>query len=181
MAAAPASCIELVLDDLDQGSHHFSFSIAADALELAHDFFTFPGTVDAEVNIRRSMDNFSLEGRAECQIEGDCYRCLEKMEEPLKATFHLLLLRRQASPEELESAEEDGFIEIVDPGTRQIDLAPYLREAVVLELPMRIPSQESDDLCPHCGKEAARTGAEEDAKSDSRWDALKNIEFSPKH
>ena len=93
----------------------------------------------------------------------------------------LLLQRRLASPEELESAEKDGFIEIVDPGMRQLDLAPYLREAVLLELPLRIPSEMSGGVCPHCGQESATTGDEQDAKSDSRWDALKNIEFSPEN
>jgi uncharacterized protein len=181
VVAATDACIELILDDLDEGNNRFTFAIAADALELEHDFFSFFGTVDTEVEIRRSMDNFFLEGRVDCQLEGDCYRCLEKMQEPFKATFHLLLQRRRASTDELESAEEDGFIEIVDPGTRQIDLAQYIREAIVLELPMRIPSEVNDGVCPHCGKESAKTGGKKDAKSDSRWDVLKNLEFSPKH
>ena len=69
----------------------------------------------------------------------ECYRCLEEIQELQQTTFELLLQRRQASEEEIASAEEDGFIEIVDPGTRRVDLADYVREAIVLEMPMQFP------------------------------------------
>ena len=95
-----------------------------------------------------------------------------------QAMFELLLQRRQASEEELASAEEDGFIEIVDPGTRRIDLADYVREAIVLEMPLRIPSQASAGECTHCGQGEALVERDAQEQNDPRWDALKKIEFS---
>jgi uncharacterized metal-binding protein YceD (DUF177 family) len=111
-------------------------------------------------------------------LTGECYRCLEKMQELQQATFELLLQRRQASEEELASAEEDGFIEIVDPGTRRVDLADYVREAIVLEMPLRIPSQASAGECPHCGQGEGLVERDAQEQTDPRWDALKKIEFS---
>ena len=111
-------------------------------------------------------------------LTGQCYRCLEEMQELQQTTFELLLQRRQASEEELASAEEDGFIEIVDPGTRRVDLAEYVREAIVLEMPMRIPSQASTGECPHCGKGERLVENDVQEQTDPRWDALKKIVFS---
>ncbi len=172
------SAVELVLDELDEGSNEFTFALEPTALELEHEFFSFAGSIDAKVAVRRSINNFSLNGSVRWHVEGECYRCLELMQETQQASFELLLHRRQASSEELESAEEDGYIEIVDPGTRRVDLADYVREAIVLEMPMRIPSEASDGQCPHCGRGEALDGRDSQEKIDPRWDALKNIEFS---
>lgn len=178
--AAALPCAELVLDDLKEGSNEFDFKIDSSALEIEHEFFTLLGFVDAAVAVRRSLDNFALDGRVECRVAGECYRCLERMEEPLRTSFNLLLQRRAASAEELEAADDDGSIEIIDPGMRRIDLAAYVSEAIVLELPMRIPSANSEGRCPHCGTGDQSAGSEEQKTSDPRWDALKNIEFSRK-
>ncbi len=179
MAAVPP-CAELVLDDLKEGGNEFSFAVDPNALGLDHDFFTFPGIVNVVVAVRRSIDSFSLEGRVECRVAGECYRCLERMEERLQTTFNLLLQRREASAEELAAAADDGFLEIVDPGMRRIDLAEYISEAIVLDVPMRIPSDLNKGGCPHCSTAAAIVDNEKQKTSDPRWDALKSIEFSRK-
>ena len=67
----------------------------------------------------------------------------------------------------------------VDPGTRQVDLRDYIREAVVLYLPMRIPTA-SEGRCPQCGDDLAGdfdSGKEEG--TDPRWAVLGQIEFTP--
>lgn len=173
-----ASCVDLVLDELEEGDNEFVFGLDPKALELEHEFFSFPGLVNAEVVVRRSVNSFPLRGHVKWMLAGECYRCLETMEEQQQTKFELLLQRRQASEEELASAEEDGFIEIVDPGTRRVDLADYVREAIVLEMPMRIPSDASTGECPHCGKGEELVEGEAQEHTDPRWDALKNIEFS---
>lgn len=174
---AASSKALLALDDLEEGHNVFAVELSAEELELQDEFFTFPSMVKATVEVRRSMDNFNLEGVVTCQISGDCYRCLEQMEEGIEARFRLAVQRRQASPEELASAEDDGFIEIVDPGTRKIDLRDYIREALILDLPMRIPTP--DGHCPQCGDDleaALDKGKEKEA--DPRWAALGKIEFT---
>ena len=169
----------LELDDLLEGRNAFSFEMSAEELELEDEFFSFPSLVKAEIEVWRSMDSFKLEGVVSWRIAGDCYRCLKEVEEGVEARFRLLIQRRQASPEELESAEEDGFIEIVDPGTRQVDLRDHIREAVVLDLPMRIPTA-SEGRCPQCDDDLAGdfdSGKEEG--TDPRWAVLGQIEFTP--
>ena len=167
----------LTLDDLEEGQNVFSLELRSEDLELKDEFFTFHSLVKAEFEVRRSLDNFNLEGVVSCKIAGDCYRCLKAAEQAVKARFSLSVQRRQASPEELASAEDDGFIEIVDPGTRKIDLRDYIREALILDLPMRIPTP--DGHCPQCGDDleaALDKGKEKEA--DPRWAALGKIEFT---
>jgi uncharacterized metal-binding protein YceD (DUF177 family) len=173
-----APSVDLALDELEEGDNELVFTLDPKALVLEHEFFSFSSPVEAEVAVRRSINSFSLRGDVKWMLTGECYRCLEKMQELQQATFELLLQRRQASEEELASAEEDGFIEIVDPGTRRVDLADYVREAIVLEMPLRIPSQASAGECPHCGQGEGLVERDAQEQTDPRWDALKKIEFS---
>ncbi len=169
----------LVLDDLAEGPNALSFELRAEELELKDEFFAFPSSVEARIEVRRALSNFKIDGVVTCCIAGECYRCLEEVQEAVTARFRLLLQRRQATPEELASAEKDGFIEIVDPGTREFDLRPYIREALILDLPMRIPTLDADDRCPYCGvEEAAEPTAEQEREADPRWAALAQIDFS---
>ena len=169
----------LVLDDLAEGPNALAFALRAEELDLKSEFFAFPSLVQVRVEVRRALDNFRLDGVVTCRIAGECYRCLEAVQEEVTARFRLLLQRRRATPQELASAEEDGYIEIVDPGTREVDLRAYLREAVLLDLPMRIPTPEADGRCPHCGVgRADEPTADEERGADPRWAALAQIEFS---
>ena len=178
MAEASAKAL-LALDDLAEGHNDVTVELSAEELELEDEFFVFRSMVTAAVAVRRSMDNFNLDGVVRCQISGDCYRCLKPAQQDVEARFRLLVQRRQASPEELESAEEDGYIEIVDPGTRQLDLREYIREAVILDLPVRIPTPDTEGRCPQCGEDLAGEVASGEEKAvDPRWAALGKIEFS---
>ena len=169
----------LVLDDLVEGPNALAFELRAEELELKDEFFAFPSSVETRVEVRRALDNFRIDGVVTCQIAGECYRCLEEVQEGVAARFRLLLQRRLATPEELASAEADGFIEIVDPGTREFDLSAYIREAVILDLPMRVPTPAADGRCPHCGvDEADEPTAEQEREVDPRWAALAQIDFS---
>ena len=178
MAANSAKAL-LSLDDLKEGRDVVNVALSAEELGLKDEFFAFHSIITAAVEVRRSMDNFNLDGVVCFQISGDCYRCLNPIKQGVEARFRLLVQRRQASPEELESAEEDGYIEIVDPGTRQLDLRDYIREAMILDLPMRIPTPDTEGRCPQCCEDFASEVASGDGKAmDPRWAALGKIEFS---
>lgn len=169
----------LVLDDLAEGPNALAFELRAEQLELKDEFFAFPAPIEARVEVRRTLDNFRLDGVVTCRIAGECYRCLNQVQEEIAARFRLLLQRRRATPEELASAEADGYIEIVDPGTREVDLCAYLREAVILDLPMRIPTPDDDGRCPSCGVDGAdEPTAVAASGADPRWAVLAQIDFS---
>ena len=174
----PLSCGEILLDDLSEGCSSFEFEIDPEKLDFEHEFYALDSVVRADVTIRRSLENFEIKGNVAVDICGDCYRCLENLKESVDAPLLFLLQRRKASYEELVSAQDDAGIEIVDLGTRKINLTVYMRETVILELPLRIPSEKTGGVCPHCGDGSSLRGNNVRDQSDPRWEKLKNIRFA---
>ena len=84
MAHASAKAL-LALDDLEEGHNDVTVELSAEELELEDEFFVFRSMVTAAVAVRRSMDNFNLDGVVRCQISGDCYRCLKPADQVVEA------------------------------------------------------------------------------------------------
>ena len=82
---------DLVLDELEEGDNRFVFALDSAALELEHEFFVFSSAVDTEVVVRRSINSFSLRGAVKWMLTGECYRCLEEIQELQQTKFELLL------------------------------------------------------------------------------------------
>jgi len=98
----------------------------------------------------------------------------------LEVEFKLLLQRRHVSEDEREAVAEDEEIEIVDPGARNLDLKDRIRDAVILELPVRIYcSADCNGLCPQCGNDLNQSACScAEKEIDPRWEGLKNVQFS---
>lgn len=135
-----------------------------------------------------------VQSRFTVPLEGQCKRCLKKvrLDEPIELT--LTYVPREARPEparrpghdrsepepaasfEPETVDEEPY------SGKTIDLAPALREQILLAVP---PSPVCDEsckgLCPTCGKDlnAGDCGCEKTA-IDPRWAALKSIQLQKK-
>jgi len=135
-----------------------------------------------------------LQARFSVPLEGQCKRCLKKvrLDEPIELTL-TYVPRESPHPEpgrrgepEAEKAKAASFeLETVDEepySGKTIDLAPALREQILLAVP---PSPVCDEackgLCPTCGKDlnAGDCGCEK-ATIDPRWAALKSIQLEKK-
>jgi uncharacterized protein len=136
-----------------------------------------------------------LQSRFTVPLEGQCKRCLKKvrLDEPIDLT--LTYVPREAAPPEppRRPGHDRGEAETAatfDPETvdeepysgKTIDLAPALREQILLAVP---PSPLCDEackgLCPTCGKDlnAGDCGCEK-TTLDPRWAALKSIQLEKK-
>ena len=102
------------------------------------------------------------------------------MEEPLVVAIELLLQRKEASTEELEAVAEEDIVRIVDPGTREFDLRESLRDALSMELPVRVYCDaDCKGLCATCGQNLNEAPCECAAEtSDPRWEALAKLKNS---
>ena len=174
------SPLVLNLDELEEGITHLDFQIEAAEIELSDAFFGFPGPLRVELDVHRTFDNFTLNGRIRCCIKGECCRCLNEVEQPLEVDLKLLFQRKQATDEELEAMAEEVEVEIISPGTQEVDLADRVHDAIVIELPVRVYCKEDcKGLCPSCGHDLNEgTCSCGDKEADPRWAALKGIEFS---
>ena len=170
----------LVFDEIEDGGSRRVFALEPAALELEDRYFAFAGEVEVELQVHRALEHFQVDARIGCTIRGECCRCLVETEKRVEAEMRLLLQRKEAGEDELEAGEEEDDIEIVHPGSKEFDLKDYLREAVVLELPMRIYANdgcEGEDALSCLDGNPVPQGQRE-AGGDPRWDALAGLKFS---
>ncbi len=117
------------------------------------------------------MEGVLVTGTAEAELEGECVRCLEKIEDELLVNFQELFVyadvKHDQSDEELddEVSKLEGDL---------LDLEPLLREAVVLALPFQPLCQDDcPGLCVECGARLADDPDHgHDAAIDPRWAGL---------
>ena len=158
--------------------------------------FQAGGAAHVRARLTKMGRSVLVQSRFRIPLEGQCKRCLKKvrLDEPIDLT--LAYVRRDAAPaepmrrapgHEKEAVEPVGSfdLETVDEelySGKTIDLAPALREQILLAVP---PSPLCDEackgLCPTCGKDlnAGECGCEKTA-IDPRWAKLKSIQLEKK-
>jgi len=136
-----------------------------------------------------------LQSRFTVPLEGQCKRCLKKvrMDEPIDLTLTYVPREGPAPEQPRRPAHDRGEPEQAasfDPETadeepysgKTIDLAPALREQILLAVPPPPVCDEAcKGLCPTCGKDlnAGDCGCEK-TTIDPRWAALKSIQLEKK-
>lgn len=170
----------LILDEIEEGLSRRQLELDPAHLELSEGEFRLVGLLQVGFRINRSAQTYQIDGQLRGRLAGECGRCLEPVEQPLEAGMQLLLQRHQLSGDEREAADEDENVELLAPGAKQVDLKERLREAVVLELPMRMYCREDcKGLCAQCGHNL-NTGPCACAanQADGRWSALRDLKLS---
>ena len=170
----------LILDEIEEGTSRRQVEVDIADLDLGEGDFRLVGPLQVAFRFNRSAQTFQITGQLTGQLIGECCRCLEPVEQELEASLQVLLQRQQLSGDERETTAEDEDVEIIDPGAKQVDLKARLREAVLLDLPMRVYCREDcKGLCPQCGHNL-NTGACActAGQADSRWAALRDLKLS---
>lgn len=177
-AKAGAKGAVLDINELEEGVVRRTLEIGPEVLGLEDQYFEFPAPFKAELEIGRSIETYLVKGTIDCPVRGECCRCLETATQVVRAPVHFLFQRKEASEEELAALEEED-LQILDPGAREIDLTECLREAAILELPMRLYCRdECKGLCGQCGQNLnSGTCTCEAEQSDPRWAALGDLKL----
>ena len=161
-------------------------------LDLGHsedrDSFTFEGefpvrgpegedmpcraSVSAETT--RTGSRYLLEGGIEAVVRSECSRCLKSFDYKVVARFELVLQRGGGIP---GGVEEEDFVLLSEAQEYDFDIFPSVREAVVLELPMKyLCRDDCAGICPRCGKDLNEGPCEcGEEEADSRWGPLKKL------
>jgi len=148
----------------------------------------------AEVDLYVEGDNVFARGQLSGWVEVACSRCVGPVrlaiDEPLRVTF--MPVARMPDAESTEGAssapdqaerelgEADADADDVDLFPyhgEEIDLAPLLREQIILAVPFAPLCREScQGLCPSCGIDRnTGTCTCDPTPADPRWSALKNL------
>ena len=115
----------------------------------------------------------------DCGFSVSCYRCLEETGIAIKGDMRYIFSLRRSETDGEDIGEPDGAEDIirVDPLNAEIDLAPYIWETMILNLPPRVLcADDCRGLCPVCGTNRGKIecGCTED-DSDPRLEVLKNF------
>jgi uncharacterized protein len=170
----------LVLDTRELGRRPGSmrsleFSAEAPA-GLGIDILSVPegSRIDFDLRLEAVMEGVLLTGTARADLEGECSRCLEPIEDTTEVALQQLFVYDDG---EDDSPEEDDELDVGRLEGDLLDLEPLVRDAVVLALPFQPLCQDDcPGLCAECG---ARLADDPDHRHDDpidpRWAALSGL------
>jgi len=112
---------------------------------------------------------FYWHGSLKTVVTGECRRCLTPVTAPVSADADALFTQDA-------EAEEDPDAYAVAPDAMEIDLAPAIREEVLLAVPRFLQCREDcRGLCPRCGQDLNAGPCGCPPATDPRWQALESL------
>jgi uncharacterized protein len=130
--------------------------------------------VELDLRIEAVMEGVLVTGEARAELEGECVRCLDPIDDDVVVTFQELYVYDDLKDHAAD--EQDDEVSTLEDDL--LDLEPLLRDAVVLALPFQ-PLCEDDcpGLCPECGARLKDDpNHTHEAAIDPRWAALTTLE-----
>jgi uncharacterized protein len=111
-------------------------------------------------------------GELDAVLARECRRCLEPVEVPIHEKLDLFWI----TPDDF-GEEEDGELRVLEPAAVELDLAPAVREELLLRLPRFVLCrQDCRGLCPMCGGNRNVDSCECTLEEpDPRWEALRTM------
>jgi len=163
------------IEGTKDGLHQFDYSIECSFL----DQFNYNDVKDihakVHLNMFKSNRLFDLSISMEGEIKVECDRCLDEFTMPVKFDHHIVIKIEDNEENEEEQDEEMVFI---PESSTEIDLAPYVYEAIVFSVPMRKIHPEDKNGKSLCNQEMISKLNEHlvnDKQTDPRWDKLKEL------
>jgi uncharacterized protein len=138
---------------------------------LERDVIGVPEGAPMDLDLRLDVvtEGVLVTGTVTVSLQGECARCLD----PVAQTSTVELCELFAYPDSVtdQTTAEDEVPRLVDD---LIDLAPVVRDAVVLALPLApVCRPDCPGLCPDCGHRLADLPEGHGHRArDPRWDAL---------
>jgi uncharacterized protein len=166
-----ADTLDLARLQLRSGEgRRLEFAVPLDPLELSAEHYTAQTTpVPAVFDVSRmAAGGWSVHLRATVGLEGPCMRCLT----PAAPSFPVdsWEVHEPGGGEDLESPYVDDAV---------MDLRAWLRDALVLDLPVQILCRpDCAGLCAVCGLDLnADPDHEHEAAPDPRWEKLSELDL----
>jgi uncharacterized protein len=115
------------------------------------------GKIWWQAEIYRLGEKIYIRGTVSADVRQICARCLKEMTLGLQAPVQLAAIPAQIeAPAETEGSTENEDGSVISYSHEQLDLAPELRSALILALPMKpLCREDCPGLCPWCGARLA--------------------------
>ena len=162
---------DIVFSGLSLGEHLFNY-------ELDNSFFELFGyteydhlTGDAEVKLEKHNTFLELTFAFQGHVDVVCDRSGLPFKQPFESSFELLVKFGDAYN------DEDDEQLILPQGEFQLNVAQYLYELIVLNIPKKHihPDVESGKIIPEFDVEDESELQDEEENTDPRWDKLKDL------
>lgn len=130
--------------------------------------------VQLDLRLEAVMEGVLVSGTATAVLEGECARCLERIDDEVDVTLQELFVYADQHDKAVAHDDHDLDDETSRLEDDLVDLEPLLRDAVVLALPFT-PLCEDDcpGLCAECGARLAEDpDHSHEEPIDPRWAGL---------
>ncbi len=129
-----------------------------------------------ELDIIKSDSTYLCTGLVELKVELECSRCLDYYPSSLRGELDFSI-RETAEGTPLDRGEIPDNQIIVPAGTQRVDISDPVREALILEVPLKpLCVENCRGLCPHCGGNRNERECQCRVEmTDTRWDDLRKL------
>lgn len=134
--------------------------------------------IAVEVSVYRAGTDIFFQGTLDAPARAICARCAEEFDIRARHPFRFVL-----APKSIGLGEESGLrtedLEFSLYDGEEIDLAPLVREQLLLSLPTRpLCAEDCRGLCPHCGINLNRASCDcKEERLDPRLAALRSLKI----
>ncbi len=135
--------MELTIFDRNDRSYVEEFVGTPDELDIVSEEYSLDEPVRVVCEIRRDGELLRVEGTVDTRLSVQCDRCVEPFGLDIAGAFSIVVRRLaldEPSPVVADNEEEsdDEDICFVANNVKSIDIAPYVRDAIILNVPMKI-------------------------------------------
>jgi len=174
--------MELIIFDRNDRSYVEELTGEPDELDIMSDEYSLGEPALVVCRVRRDGELARIEGEVTARLSVQCDRCAEPFDLPVAGNFGLVVRRlalEEPAPEDAGDDEESGDEDMcfVENSVKSIDITPYVRDAIILNVPMKILcSEDCKGLCPVCGNNMNEGACSCDVtRSDPRWGLLSGL------
>ena len=174
--------MELTIFDRNDRSYTEELVGTPDELDIMSDEYSLDEPVRVVCDIRRDGDLVRIGGTVDASLSVQCDRCVEPFSLGISGAFSIVVRRLAldepspvATGDEEESDDEDMCF--VENNVKSIDIVPYVRDAIILNVPMKILcTEDCKGLCPVCGNNLNEQSCScGDSRNDPRWGSLSGL------
>jgi uncharacterized protein len=157
--------IILNLKEVRYGKTDFQIKSTSEELELENIEYPLSSTITTHIKIYKNRNNYEMKLDSDFSLKLTCSRCLNEFEKQFQETAIFYLKEGVESfSKDYEFSEEDAYTIFFTED--QIDVAPLIREQVLLSIPLK----------PLCSDSCQIPKAENKSKKvDPRWKKLLEI------
>ncbi len=150
------------LNELKPGITTFETTLKDEELELENIEFKLSSPITTNIKIYKNRNNYEMEIKSNFKLILICSRCLSEFERNFEEIDHYYLKQGfEELKEERAFSSEDAYTVFFS--EEHIDIAPFIREQVILSLPLKPLCSDSCKLPDYKSS---------DDEVDERWSKL---------